>query len=67
MTQNQYDSLYILLKRNSDKLNDVLVSLNKLTESIEKLNSKTLVISDVDNKIEQLKIDIESLKDEEEM
>ena len=66
MTDRQYDRLiseFRILQEDVRKIENTLVTLyNKIVN----LTQKTIVISDVDKQIKQLKVDIESIKDEKE-
>lgn len=66
MTNRQYDILVSNIKKLQELLEIQSASLTSLAENVEKLNAKTLVVSDIDNELMELKKDINSLKDEQE-
>ena len=66
MTNRQYDILVSNIKKLQELLEIQSESLTSLAENVKKLNAKTLVVSDIDNELTELKKDIDSLKDEQE-
>lgn len=66
MTNQQFDYLLSLVIKQQRLIENLVDRVETLSQEISKLSDKTIVISDVDEQIEQLKIDVASLKDERE-
>lgn len=66
MTQKQYDALYLQIKSLSEQITFMRKKLEQLDSNIVALNSKTLVVTTLDKEVEKLKIDVQSLRDEQE-
>lgn len=66
MTNQQFDYLLSLVKKQNALVNTLVEKVDSLVTTIAALNEKTVVVNDVDDQIEQLKIDIKSLIDEQE-
>ena len=67
MTSHQYDVLLTKLIVVSNQQEVIMSKLDSLTSAVKALNDKTIVISDVNEQIEQLQKDVKSLQDEGEM
>lgn len=67
MTERQFNSLLIEIRSLEDKVINLSKIVDKQQSTIEQLAGKTLVISDVDETMKKLELDIKSLKDEKEM
>lgn len=66
MTNQQFDYLLSLVIKQSKLIDALINRISSMEISIETLCSKTIVVTDIDKDIEQLKIDVKSLKDEQE-
>ena len=66
MTERQYDRLISEFRKLQEIIQNLNNTLIPLYTEIAALSKKTLVVSDVDKQIEQLKVEIESIKDEKE-
>lgn len=66
MTNQQFDYLLALVVKQNRLIENLVDKINALSLALDKLSTKTIVISDVDKQVEQLKIDVASLKDERE-
>lgn len=66
MTDQQFDYLLALVVKQNRLIENLVDKINALSLALDKLSTKTIVISDVDKQVEQLKIDVASLKDEQE-
>lgn len=64
ITAKQYDVLMTKLIRIEGNQEAIMNNQLKIVESMKALESKTIVISDVNEQIEQLKKDVKSLQDE---
>lgn len=64
ITAKQYDALMTKLIRIEGNQEAIMNNQIQIVESMKALESKTLVISDVNEQIEQLKKDVKSLQDE---
>lgn len=66
MTNQQFDYLLSLVIKQNRLIENLADRINVLSSEIDTLSAKTIVISDVDRQLEQIKIDLASLKDEQE-
>lgn len=66
MTNQQFDYLLALVVKQNRLIENLVDKIATLSQEISKLSDKTIVISDVDKQVERLKIDVASLKDEQE-
>lgn len=64
ITAKQYDALMTKLIRIEGNQEAIMNNQIQIVESMKALESKTIVISDVNEQIEQLKKDVKSLQDE---
>lgn len=64
ITAKQYDVLMTKLIRIEGNQEAIMNNQIEIVKSMKALESKTLVISDVNEQIEQLKKDVKSLQDE---
>lgn len=64
MTAKQYDAIISKLIAVENRQEIIISSQLEILSTLKSLNSKTVVISDVNKEIEQLKNDIKSLQDE---
>ena len=64
ITAKQYDVLMTKLIRIEGNQEAIMNNQIEIVESMKALESKTIVISDVNEQIEQLKKDVKSLQDE---
>lgn len=64
MTSVQYDNLMTKLIRLENDMQLLKQVVLNLVDCVKSLNSKTIVISDVQSKIDKLEIDLKSVKDE---
>lgn len=64
ITAKQYDALMTKLIRIEGNQEAIMNNQIQIVKSMKALENKTLVISDVNEQIEQLKKDIKSLQDE---
>lgn len=64
ITAKQYDALMTKLVRIEGNQEAIMNNQIQIVESMKALESKTIVISDVNEQIEQLKKDVKSLQDE---
>lgn len=67
MTSKQYDVLMTKLIIISNQQEVISSKQDRILATLEALNAKTIVISDVNEQIEQLQKDVKSLQDEGEM
>lgn len=67
MTSKQYDVLMTKLIIISNQQEVISSKQDQILATLEALNAKTIVISDVNEQIEQLQKDVKSLQDEGEM
>ena len=67
MTSKQYDALMTKLIVISNQQEMISSKQDRILATLEALNAKTIVISDVNKQIEQLQKDVKSLQDEGEM
>lgn len=67
MTQREYDVLLREIIKLQERIVNLDVSVKNMNDTLQELNKKTLVITDVNNELNKLKTDIQSLKDEGEM
>lgn len=66
MTNQQFDYLLSLVIKQNRLIENLVDRINVLSSEIDTLSAKTIVVSDIDKQIEQLKINVASLKDEQE-
>lgn len=66
MTQKQYDLLYLTLQSLTEEVKSLKDEVYRQSLLIDALQKKTIVISDIDKKVDKLEIDVQSLKDEQE-
>lgn len=64
ITAKQYDALMTKLIRIEGNQEAIMNNQIQIVKSMKALESKTIVISDVNEEIEQLKKDVKSLQDE---
>lgn len=64
MTAKQYDAIISKLIAVENRQEIIISSQLEILSTLKSLNSKTVVISNVNKEIEQLKNDIKSLQDE---
>ena len=64
ITAKQYDVLMTKLIRIEGNQEAIMNNQIQIVESMKALESKTIVISDVNEQIEQLRKDVKSLQDE---
>lgn len=64
ITAKQYDALMTKLIRIEGNQEAIMNNQIQIVSSMKALESKTIVISDVNEQIEQLKKDVKSLQDE---
>lgn len=67
ITAKQYDVLMTKLIIISDQQEVISNKQDQILATLEALNAKTIVISDVNEQIERLQKDVKSLQDEGEM
>lgn len=67
MTGLQFDTIVSKLNSLEDKINKLESQVDTYNRVLNILTSKAIVISDVDKELEQLKLDVKSLKDEMEV
>lgn len=67
MTAKEYDVLLREIIKLQERIVNLDVDVKKMNVTIEELNKKTLVITDVNEELNKLKTDIQSLRDEGEM
>lgn len=67
MTSKQYDVLMTKLIIIENKQEVISSKQDQILTTLEALNAKTIIISDVNKQIEQLQKDVKSLQDEGEM
>ena len=66
MTNQQFDYLLSLVVKQNRLIENLVDRVNTLSLELDKLSTKTIVVSDIDKQVERLKIDVASLKDEQE-
>lgn len=67
MTNYEYDKLFSEVTKLSKKVYDLSKIATKVELKLEELSRKTIVISDVQKDIDNLKVEVNSLKDEKEV
>ena len=67
MTNYEYDKLFSEVTKLSKKVDDLSKIATKVELKLEELSRKTIVISDVQKDIDNLKVEVNSLKDEKEV
>lgn len=67
MTNYEYDKLFSEVTKLSKKVDDLSKIATKVEFKLEELSRKTIVISDVQKDIDNLKVEVNSLKDEKEV
>jgi len=67
MTNYEYDKLFSEVTKLSTKVDDLSKIATKVELKLEELSRKTIVISDVQKDIDNLKVEVNSLKDEKEV
>lgn len=67
MTTKEYDVLLREIIKLQERIINLDVSVKNMNDTLQELNKKTLVITDVNNELNKLKTDIQSLRDEGEM
>lgn len=67
MTNYEYDKLFSEVTKLSKKVDDLSKIVTKVELKLEELSRKTIVISDVQKDIDNLKVEVNSLKDEKEV
>lgn len=67
MTAKEYDVLLREIIKLQERIINLDVSVKNMNDTLQELNKKTLVITDVNNELNKLKTDIQSLRDEGEM
>ena len=66
MTDRQYDKLICEFRKLQEDVKNIENTLVTVYDKVANLAQKTIVINDVDEQLKQLKVDIESIKDEKE-
>lgn len=66
MTQKQYDTLYMQLIKMDERIGKLESKATEAQSILNSFASKTIVVSDIDEQLEQLKVDVAALKDEQE-
>jgi hypothetical protein len=67
MTPLQHEQIIQMLMSITNRLDDFGNRLRNLENTIAKLSDKTVVITDINKEVEQLKIKVSSLEDEKEV
>ena len=67
MTPLQHEQIIQMLMSITNRLDDFGNRLRNLENAIAKLSDKTIVITDINKEVEQLKIMVSSLEDEKEV
>lgn len=67
MTNYEYDKLFSEVAKLSKKVDNLSKIATKVELKLEELSRKTIVISDVQKDIDNLKVEVNSLKDEKEV
>lgn len=67
MTAKEYDVLLREIIKLQERIINLDVSVKNMNGTLQELNKKTLVITDVNDELNKLKTDIQSLRDEGEM
>lgn len=67
MTPLQHEQIIQMLMSITNRLDDFCNRLRNLENAIAKLSDKTIVITDINKEVEQLKIKVSSLEDEKEV
>lgn len=67
MTPLQHEQIIQMLMSITNRLDDFGNRLRNLENTIAKLSDKTIVITDINKEVEQLKIKVSSLEDEKEV
>lgn len=67
MTPLQHEQIIQMLMSITNRLDDFGNRLCNLENAIAKLSDKTIVITDINKEVEQLKIKVSSLEDEKEV
>lgn len=67
MTNYEYDKLFSEVTKLSKNVDDLSKIATKVELKLEELSRKTIVISDVQKDIDNLKVEVNSLKDEKEV
>lgn len=67
MTPLQHEQIIQMLMSITNRLDDFGNRLRNLENVIAKLSDKTIVITDINKEVEQLKIKVSSLEDEKEV
>lgn len=67
MTNYEYDKLFSEVTKLSKKVDYLSKIATKVELKLEELSRKTIVISDVQKDIDNLKVEVNSLKDEKEV
>lgn len=67
MTNYEYDKLFSEVTKLSKKVDDLSKIATTVELKLEELSRKTIVISDVQKDIDNLKVEVNSLKDEKEV
>lgn len=65
MTNQQFDYLLALVVKQNRLIENLVDKISVLSLALDKLSTKTIIVSDIDKQVEQLKIDVASLKDEQ--
>ena len=66
MPDRQYDKLICEFRKLQEDVKNIENTLVTVYDKVANLAQKTIVINDVDEQLKQLKVDIESIKDEKE-
>lgn len=66
MTNQQFDYLLSTVIKQSRLIEALINRVSSMETSMETLCSKTIVVTDLDKEVSQLKIDVKALKDEKE-
>lgn len=67
MNDKQFDFLIKEIRTLQRQMYLLTESVSKQNTLLDSIQSKTVVVSDIGNQIEQLQVEIKSLKDEKEM
>lgn len=66
MTNQQYDYLLSMVIKQNKLIESLTERVSSMETSIEQLSKKTVVVSNIDEQLNKIKLDIKSLVDEKE-
>lgn len=66
MTNQQYDYLLSMVIKQNKLIESLTERVSSMETSIEQLSKKTVVVSNIDEQLNKIKLDIKSLIDEKE-